>query len=409
MMSNSGFQDNPMNSAFNNFRAGTMHAAQTAFSTHRICRWGAGMMLFLAVGCGGGSSPPEPANPTPSASSPPPSHSQNSVSQSPEAPPAGQSSSSQVDPERKETKWIGKIPYDVFFDQPLVIATDSTTIGTSSTAATASTESPTSAAPSATMAGMPAPAADNAPASTPAATGTGNTVDWDEILPLPMLVEEVKLIRTRLTGNLQTVATFNRAQKPIAQDGGILAGLAALAPNYDEPLAWKDNARFVRDLAVEINENSAGTGREPYTKTKDPFDKLTVILDGGKPPEMDAPEQKPFSEVIYVSDMMKRIEQSFNLLKSNINTQDRLKENPADVERELRILMTLGTLMMDSSYDYADQPAYQNFLKSFTDGTRAGVMAVHSGSLESFQSALNQVQTTCAGCHQEFRGSGTGF
>lgn len=383
-----------MNSAFNSFPAGT---DRNASKTSRP-GWGLGLVLCLAVGCGGGSTPPTtPASSTENPGNP--AHSVVSTDQETSAP---------VDPNRKETKWIGRIPYDVFYDQPLVIATDSTTIGTASTAATPAAE-PTGTAPAAAMAGSPStPAATPSDAAVPA-TGAAGAVEWDEILPLPMLVEEVKLIRTRLTGNLQTVATFNRSQNPIALDGGMLAGLAAITPNYEEPLAWKENARFVRDLAFEINENSAGTGREPFTKTKDPFDKLTVVLDGGMPPEMDAPEQKPYAEVIYVSDMMKRIEHSFNHLKSNVNTADRLKENPADVERELRILMTLGTLMMDSSYDYADQPAYQNFLKKFTDGTRAGVMAVHSGSLESFQSALNQVQTTCAECHQEFRGSGTGF
>src|SRR5690606_17276308 len=142
------------------------------------------------------------------------------------------------------------------------------------------------------MAGSPSTPSEAAPP----ATGAGAAVEWDEILPLPMLVEEVKLIRTRLTGNLQTVATFNRSQNPIALDGGSLAGLAAITPNYNDPLAWKDNARFVRDLAFEINENSAGTGREPFTNTKTPFDKLTVVLDGGLPPEMDAPEQKPYAE-----------------------------------------------------------------------------------------------------------------
>lgn len=224
-----------------------------------------------------------------------------------------------------------------------------------------------------------------------------------------MLVEEVKLLRTSLTGNLQTVATFNKAQKPIALDGAILAALAAVTTVHPDSVSWKPNAHFVRDLAFQINENSAGTGREPYTKTKEPFDKLLVVLDGGKPPEMDSPESVPFSEVAYTSDLMKRIELSFNNLKTNINTDAKLKENAADAEREVRILLTLGTMIGDASYDNADQPAYQGFLKRFTDGARSGVQAIHTGNLPDFQAAINQIQTTCAECHQQYKGSETGF
>jgi hypothetical protein len=33
-----------------------------------------------------------------------------------------------VDPSKPETKWIGTIPYDVFYDQPLLVANDATAV-----------------------------------------------------------------------------------------------------------------------------------------------------------------------------------------------------------------------------------------------------------------------------------------
>jgi len=363
-------------------------------------------LIFVGglAGCGGGGAP-APASGT--AGTNPVAPASPAASTSPTTSPAAPApeSTASANPNQKETKWIGNIPYDVFYDQPLNVATDTTSIGTPSSTAMAATSS---AGTPASPAAMPAQETPAVPTATPASTG-GGAINWGQVLPMPILVEEVKLLRTNLTGNLQTVATFNKAQNPIALDGAMLAAMASVASVHPDQVSWKPNAHFVRDLAFQINENSAGTGREPYTKTKEPFDKALVILDGGKPPEMDSPESVPFSEVVYVADMMKRIEKTFNDLKANINTESRLKESSANAEREMRILLTLATLMGDASYDYSDQEQYKGFLKRFTDGARSGVEAIHTSSLEGFQAALNQMQTTCAECHQQYKGSDSGF
>lgn len=316
----------------------------------------------------------------------------------------------------KETKWIGTIPYDVFYDQPLKIAADSTSLGTvpalpsansvasSNTAATPSAATPTSP-------GMPAAPAESMPAASPANSpmATAGAANWGEIIPMPVLVEEIKLLRTQLTGNLQTVATYNKSFKSVSLDSAILAALAGIVEVHPEALNWKDKAHFVRDLASEISSNASGTGRDAFTKSKEPFDKLTIILDGGKAPEMESKAGAPFGDNIYVADMMKRIEHSFTGLKSNFNTPARLKEDPNLIERELRLLTALGTMMKDKSYDSAEEEGYQKLANQFVAGTNDALLAAKSGDLEGYQAALNKAQTSCAECHQQYRGSGSSF
>src|SRR5690606_31521416 len=121
----------------------------------------------------------------------------------------------------KETKWIGTIPYDVFYDQPLVIAANSSPTGTvpalpSANAMAAATTSP-SASPA--MPATPAGSTPAAPAASPATNAPkGAAANWAEVIPMPVLVEEIKLLRTQLTGNLQTVATYNKSFKSISLD-----------------------------------------------------------------------------------------------------------------------------------------------------------------------------------------------
>ncbi len=306
----------------------------------------------------------------------------------------------------KETKWIGTIPYDVFYDQPLTIASDSTVIGTPVAVPPANTMAANNA-PATSTAATPAPAS-MAPMAEPTAnnaTSAAGTVDWKAIIPMPILLEESKILRTRLTGNLQTVATFNKSAKEISLDASILGALATVAQRHPEQAPWKANAHYVRDLTQEIVGNAEGTGRAPYTKCKEPFEKITVIMDGGKPPEMESMENVPFAEAVDVADMMKWLEPSFNGLKANFNTVARLKEDPATVERELRILLMLGTMMSDTSYSSAEEENYQKLMKRFLDGANEALQAAKAGDLEVYQSALNKVQTTCAECHQEYRGN----
>ncbi|WP_437186859.1 hypothetical protein SH668x_000225 [Planctomicrobium sp. SH668] len=357
------------------------------------------VMIVVAgacLGCGNKT----PSQPDAAAGTPP------AQSTGPEV--TAESAAQTADPKSKETQWIGNIPYDVFYDQPLTIAADSTSLAPAPAVATTNT-APNSAPKEATEAMVPMPELTaDAPAATEAPVTSGAS-NWGAIIPMAMLVEEVKSLRTSLTGNLQTVATYNKSQVPIATDGSTLAAMAAIAIVHPEAVSWKANAKYIRDLASQVNANSAGNGREPYGKTKDPFDKLLVVLDGGKPPEMESTEVVPYSEVVYVSDMMKRIESSFNNLKANINTESRLKENPAATEKELRVLYALAALMSDKSYDNADEEKYQAFLSRFQGGAQTSLNALHAGDLDGFQSGLNQIQTTCAECHVEYRGSEAGF
>ncbi len=350
-----------------------------------------GLLAAGAAGCGGGASPaPAPAAPPVQAQAAPAA-----------APPAAAPAAPAVDAQHKETKWIGKIPYDVFFDQPLTIAADATVIGGGPVASVAA------ATPASAML-RPSAAPAESPSAPSASAAPGGAPNWGELLPMAMLVEEVKALRTRLTGNLATVATFNKSAPAISQDGAILAALTAVAAMHPEDVSWKPKAKFIRDLAFEVSSSANGTGREPFNKTKEPFDKAMTLLDGGKPPE-GAAKDVPLADEIYLADMMKRIEATFNNLKSNVNTEAKLKENPAATERELRMLATLGTIMSDASYSSAEEEKYQGFTKRFIGGALDGLQALKTANFQGFQAAINQIQTSCSECHQQYRGSNSGF
>src|SRR5690606_8688687 len=154
-----------------------------------------------------------------------------------------------------------------------------------------------------TPAETPASAPD--PAAAPAASGSGP--GWPQLISAEVLNDAVTQIRNRLTTNLNTLATYNRNIEAIANDGACLAAMAALAEVHPEAVSWKDKARYVRDLAYAIYEKADGSGRTPYDATKEPFEQIVAILNGGQPPDMAAEENVAFAEIADRTEMMKRI------------------------------------------------------------------------------------------------------
>jgi hypothetical protein len=339
-------------------------------------------VVMTLVGCGPAPAPaPQPAPPA-EVSTP--------------APPDGQVAQAPAPGDRRssKTKWVGDIPYDVFYDQPLVVAADN--------AALAPSISTPASEPRA--AEVPAPTTSVSPAETSAAapTSTGSGPEWPQLVQADVLNDAVTQIRNRLNTNLNTLATYNRNLDAIVTDGVSLAALAAVAEVHPDAVSWKDKARYVRDLGSAISQNAGGTGRGPYEATKLPFEQVVAILNGGPPPDIDAEDNIPFADVADRYEMMKRIKQSFDFLRAEINTQSRFKESPDDIVREASVLASFGGVLSHESYDSADQEMYQNFIREFMQANVEVAKAAASDDFAGFETARNRVQQACDKCHAEY-------
>jgi hypothetical protein len=239
-----------------------------------------------------------------------------------------------------------------------------------------------------------------------ASSGDTNSTDWASIIPVALLEAETKEIRTRLSANLQTVATFNANTDAIETDGSVLALIAAIIERHPENVNWKDRAPFVRQLAYDIYSNATGKGRGPLQKTKEPFEKIVGIWDGGPAPEMEATPLAPLGDVGDRSQVMLRFETGFNWLRSDVNTASRLKDEKDKVLRETAVLAALATALGDSTFDSADQEAYRTLLQQFIDGQQAMKQAAESDDFAGFEQARDSVQKSCDACHLEYRNSG---
>jgi hypothetical protein len=159
----------------------------------------------------------------------------------------------------------------------------------------------------------------------------------------------------------------------------------------------------VRNLAYDIYLNAAGRGRAQFQATKEPFERIVTIWDGGPAPEIEAEPLAPLGETGDRARVMKRIEQTFHWLRSDVNTPMRLQDDLDRVIRETSVMAALGTALSDSSFDSATDEAYRALLQQFIDGHLGMQAAAKTGDFSQFEQSRDAVQKSCDACHAEYR------
>ncbi len=335
--------------------------------------------LFAFAGCGGGGSAASPGAKT--------SANVTSTKPKPGKASSGETTSSVVKVDADGRKWLGDIPVDVFFDDPLAVVADSakvaptTPMAAADTPATTTTETP-------------------APATTAATGGSGN--HWKDLISIDQLQSETKRIRNHLTVALQSGGTYNGHYKELQVDGAVLAAIANIVAAYPESVTWKPNAKFIRDYGLQLNESSKALGKEAYEKSQAASEKVLAVLDGNAPSDDNIAPQRPFGEVASRAGVMKRIEKASEWMRSNIATEGKFKSELEQIQNEATIIATLGTVVTDESYESAGEDDYKGWAKNLIDGAREAAQSTQDQAFPKFQSAINKINKACQDCHASY-------
>ncbi len=300
-----------------------------------------------------------------------------------------------ADPAKPETKWIGNIPFDVFYDQPLTIASDATPIGGGPPSV-----SPTPGDVAMTKPNDPATPTEATPAAAPAASGKP---DWAKVIPVELAIEVVKIARSDINANIQTVPKYNAGMEAIRTNAALIGMMSIIVAEHSEKANWQAKAKFVRDLTYAIQGKATEKGSAGHKATQELFEQVTTILDGGPPANKEAADSVPYVEVADRAEMMKIIEKTVNDLKSNIGDPKRMKDQADPVTRQLSMLAALGTMMLDASYEHADNPEYIGYSNAFIDGAKASLESVKTDRFDGFTSGLSKMNTACGDCHPKFK------
>jgi hypothetical protein len=300
-------------------------------------------------------------------------------------------------------KWLGDVPYDVFFEDPLAVAAegesaksgvDNRTAAVASASATAKVTNPSSAAGGLQEKGPPT-SESRAPAS---------KHDWNGLVEMDVLDAEVKRIRNELAAQLQSVAKYNSHYQEIAVVGATLAAVAEIVAEHPGSVSWKNNAAAVRDLGTKIHDAASAPGSPAFQAAKTSYEQLVDVLDGNVPAGVAASRpQRDFAEVASRDGVMKRMDRSFQWLKKSGSAQQVLKKQAGNAIHESTLLAALGHVIAVGRYDSADDPKYKAHADGLATSATAVAAAVKSDDATAFSDAVARVQKRCDACHADFR------
>ena len=290
--------------------------------------------------------------------------------------------------DEKGRKFVNKIPFDVFFDDPLGVV-NSNKNSVAAPAEVVNTKEDKSA---------PAAAAPSSPS-----TNGGGGIPWQELIPIEELQGEVKTVRNSLNKQMANQGSYNSNFKEIAVDGAEMAALAGIVQEHAEALSWKDKAQYVRDFGAQLSQSAIGLGKDNFDKTRSAFQKLTSVLEGSIPADAgDVPSTRPFNEAASRKGLMKRIEKAKNFLKQDVNSEAKFKSLSDQIRREAALISALGSVITTSGYEYTSEDDYQTHAKTLIDGGKEATSALRDESYDRFKQAVDKVNKSCTDCHASY-------
>jgi hypothetical protein len=339
---------------------------------------------FVASGCSEEPSSSESEENTSSQRQPASPKTTTPTTAKPKASSAASNSGRRVHTDAAGRKWIGEIPYDVFFDNPLKIANDNRSVGV--TANSSDPDQP-----------------NNVP-STGDGTTPGTGTDWKSVVSMETLESEVKRIRNSMTGSLRGVGQYNTGYKDLQIDGGTLAAIAGIIIEHPDPISWKKDAKHIRDLGTRIEERSQKLGKKSFDATVICYEQFSSLLNHSKPADLpEAEDQIPFADRADRSTLMRRIDKAFQQMKKNVTTESALEKQKEMILHESAILAALTKVIMTESYDLFDDEEYRNLAEAMYQASKALETAVGKKDFSAFDKGLSSLNNSCTQCHISYR------
>ena len=370
---------------------------------NRIClvMW---IACFAFCGCGGSTDNPAPSGKLPqnSAGVAPTGvgmdHEPASKNASVTA--AGQVGRDVVRVDENGQKWLGNIPYDVFFDSPSLIAADQTPLAT---AAAASSGSQSSADATASTPVSPLTESSAAPQAQPEVASAAAT-GWDSLITVDVLENEIKELRNSLQQSLQSVGNYNSSMLSIPAKVAALGTLAGIAMQHPGDVTWKEDAAYIRDLTRQMNETQLQRGAKDQKRLLRLYENITDIFNRSRPADLPAPpESQTFSDVAELRLVMMRMEEAEKKLRTEVGGESGFASKKVMILHEAGVLGAMTHLATLSDYGYADDPEFVGFGTTIETEVRKILTAAESGDFEGFELSLSNVSGTCQACHSKYK------
>ncbi len=301
--------------------------------------------------------------------------------------------------DEKGQKWFGDVPMDAFFDQPYTVASNSAPVGGNAAPTVVAAVTPATGDASPEIVETPTTTAGTDP---PAVTASGDS--WAALISETELDNEVKAIRNYLNENLQSVSNYNSAMLMIPPKAATLGALAGVAMEHPNAVSWKDDAKYVRDLAKQMNADTLKLGPKDQKRLLGLYESVSDTLNRSRPAGLEEPPKSDgFSEVSEMRLLMHRMQESENRMKTEAGTDTALASRKEMVAHEAAMMATLAKIVTLPGYGYEDDDKFKGFALDVVKSALAIKAAAESNDFATYELSLTKVSTTCSNCHSEYK------
>lgn len=341
--------------------------------------------LILVVGCGGNNST---SVTQPDEGSSQPDESVNSPQTS--NPTASFPSGGSMIVERDGRKWIGDVPVDVWYNDPLSVAATSGQVAQSNPM------------PETQVADASIPSKEEKPGPTTPEISGG--IDWQAVIPAELLDAEVTAIRNRFNADLQTVGSYNSSYLGIPPHAVTLAVLSHIATKHPGEIRWKKNGNYIRSLSGQMIAEPLRRGPSSQKPLKLKFENVLEILNGSVPATLEAPPGgESIADAAKVSLIMKRLENCEKLISVNGGTEGAMKENAELLKQEAAVLGALTQVLLDGYEDYEGDEDFAAFVTNMVDASKGMREHIKAEQFDKFELDISKMKKTCTECHSTYR------
>ncbi len=291
--------------------------------------------------------------------------------------------------------WIGDIPLNVWYRDPLAVAGDTTPAGTNP--GTNPVINPGNSV--GTPVGRP-------PTSTNGSSNTGGgAVAWNDLISIKQVDGEVRNIRNRLKSRLQTPAAYNSSYLELMPHIYTLTAMALVAEDHSEQVTWSQYAKQIRALSMKMSQEKLQRNPKSYKQVQIPFEQVDDILNGNAPVGLnDVPGKVPFAEAIPdMGELMKRFEVAEKWLTVNANSENSLESRKEEIIQEVLVLAVLTKITTQEGYGYYEDEDFQAHTNPMIKACLDMAKAAEAGNYEAFDLGMSTIRKSCTECHADYR------
>lgn len=345
-------------------------------------------MVCAMPGCGGDKKKTETA-----------SNSEKSPKSNPKSGSSTKSTTTKTEDEGRRT--VGGIPFDVYFDNPLAEASDQRLVAGGPAGTDGGMTDGSTTTPPATTITEPEPEVK------PAVAASTDGPNWSELISDQELLAEIQSIRNDLNSRMVNFGAYKRSTLEIPVFGSTLAFLADIARRHDGDVKWKEQAHFIRALAVkmvDVTSSSTAGVKKSYDAVNESYLKICDILDGNSPPELPEVEaEADFVDFVEMGFLMKRLERGEEWLKNNTGSEDSFNEKGPLAQREVSVFAAVSESFMTEGFGYNEYEDFADWANGMRDAAKAMHKAVPAKAFNEFDAARSKISQSCTACHGVYR------